>query len=198
MKKLNAIGKQCPIPVIMSKQEIRSNTEIFSIDVDNEYAVENLKNLAESSEYDTEVCEDNSIYTVVFKKNGAEIEEHSVSEEFSEKFPGNWSLFIGKDILGDGSRELGINLMRMFFFTLTQDEDVPKYILFMNSGVKLALEDEQIIEHLEVLNEMGCEILICGTCKNFFNIKKEPVVGRISNMYEITEKMKETAKVISL
>lgn len=197
MKKLNALGKQCPIPVIMSKQEVKAGNEFFSIDVDNEYAVENLKNFAESCEYSTEVKENNSVYTVTFKKNGTEIKEEII-ENKPNNAVGDWALFVGKDILGDGSRELGLNLMRMFFFTLTQDENAPKYILFMNSGVKLALEDEQIIEHLEVLSEIGSDILICGTCKNFFNIQNEPKVGRISNMYEITEKMKSAQKVISL
>ncbi len=199
MKKLDAVGKQCPIPVIMSKQEVRAGTEIFSIDVDNEYAVENLKNYAESAEYSANVEDHDNIYTVTMSKNGSEAitkTEEKTTEEVAA--PENYAIFVGNDILGNGSQELGTNLIRMFFFTLTQDEDIPKYILFMNNGVKLAMQDEQIIEHLQELESRGTEIYICGTCVNFYEIKNEIKVGKISNMYEIVEKMKKAHKVITL
>ena len=198
MKKLNAVGKQCPIPVIMSKQEVRGGTEIFSIDVDNEYAVENLKNYAEAAEYYADVEEHDNIYTVTMTKNGSAVAAEPMEEKEETKAPENYAIFVGNDILGNGSQELGTNLIRMFFFTLTQDEDIPKYILFMNSGVKLALQDEQIIEHLQDLEARGTEIYICGTCVNFYQLKEEIKVGRISNMYEIVEKMKKAHKVITL
>ena len=198
MKNLDAVGKQCPIPVIMSKQEVRAGTELFSIDVDNEYAVENLKNYAESAEYTASVEEHDNIYTVTMTKNGSSVVNEVIEEKEEVKAPENYAIFVGNDILGNGSQELGTNLIRMFFFTLTQDEDIPKYILFMNSGVKLALQDEQIIEHLQELESRGTQIFICGTCVNFYQLKEEIKVGRISNMYEIVEKMKEAHKVITL
>ena len=88
--------------------------------------------------------------------------------------------------------------MKMFFFTLSQSSDIPKYILFMNAGVKLPLLDEQIIEHLKVLEDKGVEILICGTCVNFYNITEPLKIGNISNMYDILQKMQIVQKVITL
>ena len=109
-----------------------------------------------------------------------------------------WAVFVGKDYIGEGNQELGNSLMKMFFFTLSQSSDIPKYILFMNAGVKLPLLDEQIIEHLKVLEDKGVEILICGTCVNFYNITEPLKIGNISNMYDILQKMQIVQKVITL
>ncbi|MEG1028345.1 MAG: sulfurtransferase-like selenium metabolism protein YedF, partial [Oscillospiraceae bacterium] len=110
----------------------------------------------------------------------------------------NWAVFVGKDVIGDGEKELGTNLIRMFFYTLSQEADVPKYILFMNSGVNLPALDSQVIEHLTALESKGTEILICGTCLNYYKIADTPKVGKISNMYDIVSKMKAADKVITL
>ena len=67
---------------------------------------------------------------------------------------------MGRDIIGSGDRELGTNLMRMFFYTLAQSDDLPRSILFMNAGVKLPAGDEQVTEHLKTLVEKGVEVLV--------------------------------------
>ena len=88
--------------------------------------------------------------------------------------------------------------MKMFFYTLSEDNNLPKSILFMNSGVKVATLNEQAIEHLKVLENKGVDILVCGTCLNFYGLENELAVGRISNMYDITNAMKTAAKVITI
>lgn len=52
--------------------------------------------------------------------------------------------------------------MTMFFYTLAESNDAPRYILFMNSGVKLVVENDQVVEHLQTLQAKGSEILVCG------------------------------------
>lgn len=198
MKKLDAIGKQCPIPVIMSKKEVTGGCTEFIIDVDNEYAVENLKNFAQTVGYTTTSTQSGSNYSVHFIKDGTQSAECECSCEGCENPVRNWAVFVGKDVIGDGDKELGTNLIRMFFYTLKEDTNIPKYILFMNSGVMLPSKDQQIIEHLKALEEKGCQILICGTCLNFYKLDGEPAVGKVSNMFDISEKMKLADKVITL
>ena len=70
--------------------------------------------------------------------------------------------------------------------------------LFMNGGVKLPVHNEQIVEHLRELLTKGVEILVCGTCLNFYHLAEQLQVGTVSNMYEIVERMKQAGKVISL
>lgn len=127
---VDALGKACPMPVILAKKEIDAGNTSFVVAVDNEVAVENLKRLAESQNYQASVETKDGNFHVTFVGDGAAA---PVCEESNK--PKNWALFVGKDFIGDGSEELGNSLMTMFFYTLAESNDAPRYILFMNSGV---------------------------------------------------------------
>ena len=53
-------------------------------------------------------------------------------------------------------------------------------------------------DHLKALSDSGTEILVCGTCLNFYGITDQLKVGAVSNMYDIVTRMQKAAKVISL
>lgn len=191
-KIIDARGKNCPIPVIMAKKEIDSNIDFFTLLVDNETAVENLKRLANNSDYETIIVEDNSDFKVEFTR------EASADRETKKDSDKTWAVFVGREGIGDGDIELGSSLLKMFFYTLTQDENIPSYILFMNDGVKATTNNDQVIEQLITLSEMGAVILVCGTCLNYYNITDKLKVGTVSNMYDIVNAMKAVDKVITL
>lgn len=191
-KIIDARGKNCPIPVIMAKKEIDSNIDFFTLLVDNETAVENLKRLANNSDYETKIVEDNSDFKVEFTR------EASTDRETKKDSDKTWAVFVGREGIGDGDIELGSSLLKMFFYTLTQDENIPSYILFMNDGVKATTNNDQVIEQLITLSEMGAVILVCGTCLNYYNITDKLKVGTVSNMYDIVNAMKAVDKVITL
>lgn len=197
-KLIDATGKACPMPVMMTKKEIDNGIESIITKVDNRIAVENLKRLASNTGFSVEVKEENGIYAVAFSKECESCNELFEQMEQEKVVPSSdYAVFIGKEYLGEGSEELGKNLMRMFFYTLTQDKNLPRFLLFMNGGVKLPTLDVQVVDHLKVLQEQGVEILVCGTCLNYYQLTQELKIGAISNMYEITEKMKQSGKVIS-
>jgi selenium metabolism protein YedF len=87
--------------------------------------------------------------------------------------------------LGQGSEELGRLLMRGFLYALTERETVPERVILMNSGVRLAASGSESLVNLKKLGERGVEILVCGTCVEYFGLKADLALGRISNMYEI-------------
>ena len=68
----------------------------------------------------------------------------------------------------------------------------------MNNGVKLACGDNQTIEHLQKLIDEGSEVLVCGTCLNYYGISYDLKAGSVSNMYDIVGKMQEVSKVITI
>ena len=70
--------------------------------------------------------------------------------------------------------------------------------LARQSGVKLPAGDEQVVEHLKVLMEKGVEVLVCGTCLNFYGIADRLGAGTVSNMYDILSQMQAASKVITL
>ncbi len=196
-KFVDAKGQNCPIPVIMAKKEIDAGNQDFTVEVDNLTAVQNLQKLAENQAYSSSVKEENSTYKVDFAKTGNAGYEMPKEPVLRER-TGDWALFINKNRIGEGSEELGASLIKMFFYTLAQSEDIPKYILFMNSGVKLPTQDEQVVEHLKVLQEKGSEILVCGTCLNYYEIADQLKIGAVSNMYDITQRMQMADKVITV
>ena len=198
MKKfIDAKGKACPMPVIMAKKEIDAGVKFFEIEVDNKIAVENLKKLANSQGFTTTIEENNGNFKVNFS-NGCEECEEVLAKVEGKKPLGNWSIFVNKEIIGTGNEELGQSLMKMFLYTISEGEDLPKSILFMNGGVKVPTLNEQAVEHLKVLQDKGVELLVCGACLNFYGLEDKLEVGKISNMYDITNAMKEAYKVITI
>lgn len=196
-KFIDAKGKACPMPVIIAKKEIDSGVKFFGIEVDNKIAVENLKRLANSQGFKTIIKEENGNFKVNFS-NGCEECEEVLNKTLGKKSLGNWSIFISRETIGDGSKELGKSLMKMFIYTISEGEDLPKSILFMNGGVKVPTLNEQAVEHLKTLQDKGVELLVCGACLNFYGLEEKLGVGKISNMYDITNAMKEASKVITI
>lgn len=194
---VDAKGKPCPTPVIMAKKAMAEGHDTFTVLVDNPTAVENLKRLADNQGFAVAVREEGGTYALDFAKGeGCSACEEAVNSPLPTG--GDWAAFVGRDIIGDGDRELGGNLMRMFFYTLAQGEDKPGAVLFMNAGVKLPTLDEQVAHHLKVLSDAGTEILVCGTCLNFYGLTDQLKVGAVSNMYDIVTRMQKAVKVISL
>lgn len=200
-KFIDAKGKECPIPVIMAKKEIDNGNKNFTIEVDNNIAVQNLQKLANSQGLLLDIKEENNIFKIAFiNKDNECIECNEILNELEDNKnqTGTWSIFVGKEIIGAGNEELGKSLMKMFFYTIAEDTDLPKSILFMNDGVKVPTLNEQAIEHLKELEAKGVEILTCGACLNFYKLENELKAGKVSNMYDITKAMKESPKVITL
>lgn len=100
--------------------------------------------------------------------------------------------------MGKGSEELGKILIKSFMYTLTETRPYPKTMLFYNSGVYLTCEGSEVVEDLKKLEAEGVEIISCGTCLDYFNIKDKIQVGEISNMYTIYEKMKNASNTVNI
>ena len=196
-KHIDARGLACPQPVILAKKAITGGETAFTVQVDNSAAVENLKRLADSQGYTAAVSGADGGFTLAFAATGAPAAAPEVCP-VSAPANGDWAVFVGRDIIGSGDRELGTNLMRMFFYTLTQGDDLPAALLFMNDGVKLPTLDGQVADHLKTLMDRGVEVLVCGTCLNFYGLSEQLKVGTVSNMYDIVTKMETCGKVITL
>jgi len=86
------------------------------------------------------------------------------------------------ETLGRGNDELGMLLMSKFLDLLGDSKDKPKTLLFLNTGVKLVAQGSWALVHLKKLEEQGVEILACGTCLDFFELKDKVKVGKPTNM----------------
>ena len=192
--RLDAAGKACPIPVIMAKKELDNGTQDLSILVDGQTQIDNLSRLGKTYGREITVTPEGEKFVATFADGDGNIPESA--HGFDE---GSNAVFFNKEGLGSGDAELGMNLAKMAIFTLSESENIPTYVLFMNGGVKLTTGVEpQIIENLNTLIEKGTKVLVCGTCLNFFGIKEDCKVGTVSNMYDILGAMQEVSKVITL
>lgn len=200
--KVNAVGKQCPLPVIEAKKALEEikGTGIVEVSVDNEIAVQNLKKLAAHKKLESSDEKlSNDLYIVKITVSGEGEGEKSVEDEIEiapEIGKKNTVVVLGSNIMGNGSDELGEILMKGFVFALTKVNVLPKTVLLYNSGVKLASEGSDSIADLKVLEEEGVEILACGTCLNYYELSDKLQVGSVTNMYEIVEKMTEASLIV--
>ncbi|MEG2419633.1 MAG: sulfurtransferase-like selenium metabolism protein YedF [Eubacterium sp.] len=199
---IDARGENCPIPVILAKKEMDETHGSFMIKVDDDIAVENLNKLAKNQGYTLKYEVNGKETKLFFRPEEAEAllldESEAVEDDVVLVKNPFWVVFMGKDYIGDGDYKLGHSLAKMFFYTLSQAGDIPESILFMNSGVKLLAMEDQVVEHLKLLEKRGTEILVCGTCLDYYKLKDRLQIGEISNMYDITEKMFAASKVVSL
>lgn len=186
-KNIDARGMGCPKPVIMTKKEldILGKGTITTI-VDNEIAKENLSKLASSLGYSFDVEEKEEDFYISISKDGSEVVEVSNNEKLKDMTIG-----ISSDTMGSGDKTLGKILMKSFIYTVSETEPYPSTIVFYNTGVKLTIEDSEVLDDLIALEKEGVEIISCGTCLDFLEVKDKLAIGSVSNMYTIYEKLKD-------
>ena len=195
MKIVDARKKACPQPVIMTKKEADEGAEEITVIVDNETAKLNVTKFGSQLKY-TVTAEDKEDGTYILLKKSAESKEQS--EKISKIQDKNIGYLITTDKLGKGSEDLGRILMKSFLFTLSETKPYPDFLIFLNSGVKLAAEGSESIDDLMKLKEGSVEIVSCGTCLDFFEIKSKLRVGSVSNMYDIVDMISNSTNTITI
>jgi selenium metabolism protein YedF len=191
MNEIDARGLACPQPVIMTKKALEEieEGEVVAI-VDNITARENVSRLAKNFNYEYEISEDQGCHYIKIRKTAA-------SEKAQEK-EDSIVIVITTDKLGQGAEELGRVLMKSYTYALTETNPLPKAVLFLNSGVKLTSEGSEVLENIRKLEGAGVEIVSCGTCLDYYQLKEKLQAGIVGNMYSIIEKMNQAGKVINI
>ncbi len=202
---IDARGLACPQPVILTKKALEQQNEL-KVRVDNIAAVENVKRLAKSQGCQVTVEEEKDrTWTLSLTREGkAEGITESpdivcdVAQEATAggSVSGPCVILITSNAMGQGDDELGRLLFRGFFHALQELDKLPDKIIFYNSGVKLTVKDSDVLEDIKQLAQGGVEILVCGTCVNFFNLTDQIAVGTISNMYDIAGSMRSAGLLI--
>ena len=193
-RQVDARGWTCPKPVIETKKLLESIKEgsVVTI-VDNEVAKENVTKLAKSMAYNVDVKEMGGDYYINIYSQEVVKDVLAQPKKLKEM-----TILFGSDCMGEGSEELGKVLMKGFVYTLTEYTPYPKALLFVNSGVKLTTEGSDVIDYLRQLESEGVEILSCGTCLDYYNLKNKLMVGGVTNMYTIVDKMNNAKNTIKL
>lgn len=193
---VNAIGDNCPIPVIKTKKAIQAleGPEVIEVLVDNEIAVQNVTKMAvsEGGEVTSEKLAEKE-YKVTIKIGEAAAEGCACCCEEEKE---NLVVVISSDRMGTGNDALGKVLIKGFIFAVTQLENLPKTMLFYNGGATLTAEGSDSLADLKNLEAQGVEIMTCGTCLDYYGLKEKLAVGSVTNMYSIVETMAGADKII--
>ena len=190
-------GLACPQPVIQTKKAMSESEQITTI-VDHDAAVTNVSRMAGKEGFAVDVEEKEDGIYLHLTRIGTEPQSETPSYAPAEGSAGPLVVLIPSDGMGRGDEELGSILIRSFLHTLNEVEPLPDTIIFLNAGVKLAVEGSLALEDLQALEGKGVEILACGTCLGHFDLKDRISVGQVSNMYSIAETLLAAGRVVAL
>ncbi len=190
-------GLNCPIPVVNTKKYFDALESGIGVTVvDNEIAKNNVVKFAQGNGFNYEIEErEGNIYYITITKGEVTVEELNLKNSNEEEE--GFTIVIGSDKLGNGDDELGTALIKSYLFALSEAEVIPTNLVFLNAGVKLAVEGALTLDSLKRLVERGVNIQSCGLCLDFYGLKENLAVGEISNMYAIIEMMNK-GKTIKL
>ena len=200
--KVNAMGDQCPIPVIKTRNAINELKEaaVIEVEVDNEVAVQNVSRFAASRNFKVKaekIEEKHFKITIDAAPTGetaADTSEEQISCGVDRR--GDTIVAVNSATMGIGNDELGKVLIKGFLYAVSQLEELPKTILFYNGGATLTTEGSASLEDLKNMEAQGVTIKTCGTCLDYYNLKDKLAVGTITNMYDIVETMDKAAHII--
>lgn len=194
MTQVNAMGDDCPIPVVKTKNAIKALGEAggtVETLVDNEIAVQNLTKMANQKGYGvrSEKLGGRQFRVVMTVGPGAEEDSGPVECMVPPSGGKNVVVAVSANAMGIGDDELAKTLLKGFLYALSQQDQLPRTILFYNGGASVTCEGSPSLEDLKSLEAQGVEILTCGTCLDFYGLKDQLRVGEVTNMYAIAEKL---------
>ncbi|MDR3601641.1 MAG: sulfurtransferase-like selenium metabolism protein YedF [Desulfosporosinus sp.] len=197
MTQINAVGLICPIPVIRTKKALEGMGEaggVVTVLVDNDIARQNLQKMATGLGYQSDYAqkENGNIEVTIVAGGGCAVEQQATEEG------SGLVVAIGRDTMGEGSKELGQILIKGFIYALQELAPPPTHVLFFNSGSYLTSSDSNSLEDVRSLAAAGTVILTCGTCTNYYGITEKIGVGEIANMYDIVTTMAGAKRLINL
>ncbi|KIH76371.1 selenium metabolism protein YedF [Geoalkalibacter ferrihydriticus] len=192
MQTLDCREQKCPHPVIETRKLIlASRGEPLEVLVGDETARENVTRMAQSQGYQVSGNPIEGGFALHLSRG------EKATPTLPQQAPAGQTLvYISAETMGAGSDELGRVLLKNFFFTLAELETPPSSIFFVNAGVKLVCSDSEVRETLEKLACAGTDIAACGLCLEYFHIKDQIAVGRVTNMLDIVTSLSEAGRVI--
>ncbi len=199
MQTVNGKGLLCPQPLILTRKALKNCLpgETLQIEIDNKTAFQNILTYLNDQALSPEGTELDGIFHITVVNEKVEAKEVSGTGSIDPGMCSNsYVVVVSSDKMGDGDAELGAILIKAFLNSLIEQPILPTHLIFYNSGVKLATNDSGVIGSLKTLDESGVDVMICGTCVDFYEVKTLLAVGRISNMFTITETMAKAGHII--
>ena len=203
MKTIDIRDLACPGPVLKLRDLLDGGEREIAMHVADELCRSNVTRFAASRGAEVEVKDpgDGSfVVTITAGDDAARARQGEeallVSEVPAVGSVGPRVVQITAATMGSGDDELGALLLRSFLKTQAELDRQPEAILFYNDGVKLCCEGSLLLDDLRALENARIEIIVCGTCLNFFELADSLEVGRVTDMLEIASRLADAGSIV--
>lgn len=198
MATVDVRGQACPMPLIATKKALKEAgaDEDIMVLIDNETSRNNVERFLRDNGRKVRSVEEGGLYTLTVQGGKTELTHPDAASYCGVSPAAPHVIAFSRNRMGSGSEELGEILMKAFVNTIKEVEPLPSHLIFYNAGIFLAIEDSSLLQPLRELQEMGVEVLVCGTCADYYEKKEQVRVGTISNMYTILETLSAAGHVV--
>lgn len=198
MKEIDARGLACPAPVLQTKAAVeQEGIFLLKVLVDNEASRQNVMRFLESKGFSVSLEGSGENLAVIGTGGNAPAPEAPATPR-PQTDRCKILVLCSSDRIGSGDDDLGRALMVNFIKTLGEMGPDLWRLVFVNSGVKLAVEGSAVLGTLQRYEEGGLSVLVCGTCLNHFRLLEKKKVGETTNMLDIVTAMQLADKVINV
>jgi len=108
------------------------------------------------------------------------------------------TVVITDERIGRGPDELGTKLMGSFLRKLCSERRKPEAMVFYGTGVRLLAKGSGVLDALDILARVGVDIIACGTCVTYYELKDEIAVGRVGDMPQIIATLMASDSVVTI
>jgi selenium metabolism protein YedF len=208
MKEFDVRDLACPGPVLKLRELLDDGERQVRFHVADELCRSNVTRFAasRSAEVDVEAMGDGTFVMTINAgpasiAAGPDADRPHAHGAFEADVPrtavrGPVVIQISAPTMGTGDDELGELLLRSFLKTQEHLECMPDTIIFYNSGVKLCCEGSLLLDDIRALEQAGVEIIVCGTCLNYFRTADRLAVGRVTDMLEIASRLAGAGSIV--
>ncbi len=108
------------------------------------------------------------------------------------------TVLIRSEYLVESPPDLGAKLMASFLRKLCAEREKPDTVFFYGTGVRLLTKASPALDAVEALSDVGVELVACGTCVGYFEIKNDIAVGRTGDMRELISLAMKSGSVVTV
>lgn len=197
---LECSGLACPHPVLQCKQCVDNESpNRLTVIVDNEAARENVTRYLSSRGYEVSSDATGGSWRITGHREeqtaepcGCVVMDDAALAAMEQRI----CVFLAAATIGSGNDELGSKLMAAFLGTLPEMGQELWRLVLLNGAVKMTVPGHPCFEKLAALADAGVDILVCGTCLDFFGLLEQKGVGQTTNMLDIVTSLQLASKVI--
>ena len=202
---LDARGEVCPRPVILTRQALKGLAvgAPLRVLVDNETSRNNVERYVRDHGAVATVTREGADFVIEF--SAPALGDAAATAPTPASHPVTtppaptvgWVVALAGDSVGRGPVELGSKLVGSMLTTLVHVEPRPTQVVLYSSAVLLAADGAPTAAALADLQRVGIEVLLCGTCVDYYELRPRIHVGTITDMLQILGVLATAAKVVA-